>query len=190
MSDSGKVLVAGLGSPHGDDQAGWFVAEQLLKKMSVLKKMSGTLEDSSRHHVQHVVVRRAMIPLDVLDWMDDVDVLHICDACEPVPGRGTLHRYTWESGRLVDARVTGTPEVGTSEVHVTLNSLRGGGSHDFSVRDMLRLAAETHLLPEQVIIWAIEGTSFQPEDQLSDQTRKTAWQAVNEMMQEFGASDA
>ena len=36
-----------------------------------------------------------------------------------------------------------------------------------------------------MIIWAIEGTSFQPEDQMSDQTRKTAWQAVNEMMQEL-----
>ena len=34
MSHSGKVLVAGLGSPHGDDQAGWLVAELLLKKAS------------------------------------------------------------------------------------------------------------------------------------------------------------
>ena len=40
MNRSGKVLVVGLGSAHGDDQAGWLVAEQ------VLKKVSGTLEAS------------------------------------------------------------------------------------------------------------------------------------------------
>ena len=83
-----------------------------------------------------------------LDWMDGVDVLHVCDACEPTR-HGTLHRYTWDAGRLVDARRLAHPQWASSEVHVTLNSLRGGGSHDFGVRDVLRLAAETRLLPNK-----------------------------------------
>ena len=104
MSHTGNILVAGLGSAHGDDQAGWLVAEQ------VLKKLSGTLEaseeqdktlmsESSRHLFQHVIVRRAMIPLDVLDWLEGVSILHVCDAFEATQRHGELHRFIWDAGR-------------------------------------------------------------------------------------------
>ena len=243
MSQSGKILVVGLGSAHGDDQAGWLVAEQLLKKVSVLKKVSGTFEasegqveslmrESSRHLFQHVDVRRAMIPLDVLDWLEGVSILHLCDACETTDSHEKLMRFTWNAGRLVHSdlplavglgsfnRVPSGPreqrragwipargalptrlnecailnrgpyESTDFEVNAALTSLRGCGSHDFGLPDVLRLAETTGMLPKQVIIWAIEGSCFQPEDVMSDETRKTVRQVVDELMTELRMSHA
>jgi len=185
MSHSANVLVAGLGSPHGDDQAGWLVAEQ------VLKNVSGTLEaseaqeenlmsESSRQLFPQVIVRRAMIPLDVLDWLEGVDVLHICDACESTSGYWKLHRSSFEAGRFVSPNAASDVAL-----YSALNSLRCRGSHNFELPDVLRLAATTRLLPKRVIVWAIEGTCFQPEDVLSDMTRNTALQAADEILKEL-----
>ena len=190
MSHSGKVLVAGLGSPHGDDQAGWLVAELLLKKASGTVGVSeaqdeNLMPESSRHLFQDVVVRRALIPLDVLDWLEGVDVLHICDACESTPGYWKLHRSTFEADRFVNPNATGDVAL-----HSTLNSLRCRGSHNFELPDVLRLAATTRLLPKRVIVWAIEGTCFHPEDVLSDMTRNAALQAADEILKELRLSHA
>ena len=191
MNDSGKVLVVGLGSAHGDDQAGWLVAEQLLKKVSVLKKVSGTLEasegqveslmrESSRHFFQHVVVRRAMIPLDVLDWLEGVSILHVCDACETTGSHEKLMRFTWTAGRLVDS-----DKSTDSGVNASLKLRGGRGSHDFGLLDVLQLAKKTGLLPKHVIIWAISGKCFRPADVMSDDTKNTVCQAVDAVMKEL-----
>ena len=166
MSHSGNVLVAGLGSAHGDDQAGWFVAESL-----------ATLCRESRA----AVVRQAATPLDLLNWLDDVEVLHICDACESTVGREKLHRFRWTAGRLVDPRVTRDAELG-----LLTASLRGCGTHNFGLPDVLRLAETMRRLPQQVTIWGIEGLHFQPGDVMTEETRCTALRAVRAIMAEFG----
>ena len=182
MSDPGRVLVAGLGSPHGDDQAGWLFAENIATQF--------------RTHPR-IIVRRAMIPLDVLDWLDGIDILHVCDACHICDGSDIcdaseatnrdrkLHRFTWDAEQMIDS-----DNSGESVVHAALKSLRGRGSHDFGLPDVLRLAEKTGLLPKQVIIWAIEGRCFQPEDVMSDETRETALQAVDELTNELSLSHA
>lgn len=190
MRHSAKVLVVGLGSAHGDDQAGWLVAEH------VSKKVSGTLDsseeqdeypmwESSRHLFQHVIVRRAMVPLDVLDWLEGISVLHICDACQTTKTVRRLQRLTWNAGQLV-----GSDQAADSDVNTALKSLRGRGSHDFGLTDVLRLAEITGMLPKQVVIWAIAANCFQPEDVMSDETRKTVSQAVNEMILEISVPHA
>ena len=237
MSHTGNILVAGLGSAHGDDQAGWLVAEQ------VLKKLSGTLEaseeqdktlmsESSRHLFQHVIVRRAMIPLDVLDWLEGVSILHVCDAFEATQRHGELHRFIWDAGQLVDSDIPHAVGIASfnrvpsgpreqrpagwiptrgalptrlnkcdilnrvwhkstdSDVNAALKWRRGRGSHDFELSDVLRLAEKTGLLPEHVIIWAIAGTCFQPEDVMSDATRIAALQTTNEIYRELKLFDA
>ncbi|MBC7966679.1 MAG: hypothetical protein H7Z17_12245 [Fuerstia sp.] len=161
-----------------------------------MKKMSGTLgaaecEDESRrsenssHFFPHVVVRRAMIPLDVLDWLDGVSILHVCDAFQATQHHRKLHRFTWDAGQLADP-----DNLDESGVRSALKSLRGQGSHDFGLPDVLRLAEKTGVLPKQVIIWAIEGNCFQPEDVISDETRETALQAVNEIAAELSVPHA
>ena len=165
MTQSAKVLVAGLGSAHGDDRAGWLAAE----------KLAAECRDDP-----DITVRKATIPLDVLDWLEGIEILHVCDACEATHGQRKLHRFTWDAGQLVHA-----DNSIDADRHATLRTLRSGGSHDFGLPDVLRLAAEIQQLPKQVIIWAIEGTGFQPEDKMTDKTRSAVSQAVREILKEW-----
>jgi hydrogenase maturation protease len=170
MTQSSKVLVAGLGSAHGDDQAGWLAAE----------KLAAQFRDD-----QDVIVRKAAIPLDVLDWLEGIEILHVCDACEATHGHSKLHRFTWVAGQLVHA-----DNSIDSDRHATLRTLRSAGSHDFGLPDVLRLAAEIRQLPQQVVIWAIEGTGFQPEDTMTDETRSEVSRAVVEILKELRTCNA
>jgi hydrogenase maturation protease len=165
MSRSAKVLVVGLGSPHGDDQAGWFAADELASRFD--------LSDG-------LVVRRATIPLDVLDWLDDVDILHICDACESTGSPEKLHRLVWSNGRLSTSSIAAHSQT----------VLRGAGidrpgSHDFGLIEMLHLAETTQRLPQQVTVWAVEGCCFDPGGVMNPETRVTAMNAAGEILQEL-----
>lgn len=165
MNQSGKILIAGIGSDHGDDQAGWLVAEQL----------AAAFRDCC-----NITVRKAMIPLDLLDWLDGVDVLHVCDACSAVENRGRVDRYVWNDSRMVISN----PGLNAPVEHVT-PSLRTHGSHDFGTTDVLRLAAELRKLPNRVIIWAVEGHYYQPGEQMCAITRMAAMQAASCIMGEL-----
>jgi len=77
------TLIVGLGSPHGDDQAGWLVADAL-----------------SRHEQSELCVRRADSPAELLHWLDGVVRLIICDACQSQGAPGRLHRWTWPTAQL------------------------------------------------------------------------------------------
>ncbi|GIW92373.1 MAG: hypothetical protein KatS3mg110_0414 [Pirellulaceae bacterium] len=81
MSDK-TVLVAGIGSPHGDDQAGWLVVDMM----------------STTRTADFVRLKKAHQPLDFLDWLPDTDALHIIDACRlPVPA-DVIYRWRWPEG--------------------------------------------------------------------------------------------
>lgn len=181
MSQPQRILIAGLGSPHGDDQAGWLIAENLA---SQCQENSDTM------------IRRASIPLDLLDWLEGVDVLHICDACEATESEVKLHRITYRGatdGPANDRRQP--PDSSTLNAvnqgidiprsPVTLTTLRSRGTHDFGLPEVLQLAEATRLLPETVIIWAIEGTHFQPACALSEKTKETAMEAAARIMREL-----
>ncbi len=76
---SARTLIVGIGSPHGDDQAGWLVAERL--------------SDGIRR--EDVVVQIADTPARMLDWTDGVARLIVCDACRGSGEPGSLRRWTW-----------------------------------------------------------------------------------------------
>jgi|GEM_PF-5334548 len=59
-----RILLAGLGSPHGDDQAGWLMVEQLAEAFSG--------EDC-------VECRKVSNPIDLFDWIEPFDAVHIVD---------------------------------------------------------------------------------------------------------------
>lgn len=68
------TIIVGLGSPHGDDQFGWLVADRLVK-------------ETSRQLVTAAVIRRAASPVQVLDWLDGCKRLFLVDACRgDLPG--------------------------------------------------------------------------------------------------------
>ena len=113
----GKLFV-GIGSPHGDDAAGWLVARQLAARAPA------SLE-----------VRRAQTPVDLLDWLEGVETLDVCDAvaCEAAPG--SVQRWRWPDPALEAARFS--------------------GSHDLSLSAALALAQQLGRLPRRVRVWGI-----------------------------------
>ena len=90
-----RTLIVGIGSPHGDDQAGWLVADRL----------SGELVHEA------VAVRKATSPADLLDWVDDFERLIICDACRGMTRAGSLNRWMWPAGEIAEARWSGTHDL-------------------------------------------------------------------------------
>jgi hydrogenase maturation protease len=164
MNHAVKTLIVGLGSAHGDDQAGWLVAENL-------QRSCGELSD--------VTVRTALVPLDVLDWLEGIDVLHLCDACESASCETPLLKLRWENGQFInaDSPIDHPHQISTAP-------FRSRGSHDFSVPEMLQLAAQLGTLPKRVVLWAISGLRFQPGDAMSEQTHQTAIQSTEEIFRD------
>jgi hydrogenase maturation protease len=133
-----RTLVVGIGSPHGDDQAGWLVAERLaddpgIGTESVLKgtKASG--------HCPTVIVRKATSPGELLVWLDGLDRLVICDACRGLGRVGAVREWTWPVHEFADAAWSGT--------------------HDLPLPAVLELAQRLRRLPPRVTIWSVEGAS-------------------------------
>ena len=141
MNDPGATanqkLVVGLGSSHGDDRAGWLVAELL-----------------QQHSWQGVEIHIAKSPADLLDWIDGINQLVICDACYGMGQVGDLHRWSWPSDAIADAELSGT--------------------HNFSLPTVLELANRLGRLPQEIEIWAIEGRNHSPHADVSPKVREAA----------------
>ena len=91
-------LVIGIGSYHGDDQVGWFVAQQLARR----------LRDKAD-------VRQALSPMDILNWIEGARRLLICDACRGSGEPGTIRRWTWPAAELERLSWSGTHSLGLPE---------------------------------------------------------------------------
>lgn len=90
-----NTLVAGIGSPHGDDQLGWLVAGRLV-----------ALSDPER-----VVIRLLRSPIDLLDWSDEIQQLFICDACRGLGQVGAISCWNWPAPELSDIELSGTHDL-------------------------------------------------------------------------------
>lgn len=124
------TLFVGVGSDHGDDRVGWLVAEDLKSRFR-----------------GGVLIRQAKAPLDLLDWMDGVRCLAICDACRGIGPVGTWMRCEWP---VVEAPF-----------------VRAASSHALGLIDTLRLACQLGYLPQEVLLWGVEIASDQPGDPLT-----------------------
>lgn len=72
-----RILLVGLGSPHGDDQIGWKVVEQM---------------DNVPGDVEARVLRE---PTALWDHLGRCQRLVVIDACQSDACPGTPHRLTW-----------------------------------------------------------------------------------------------
>ncbi|MEZ6043990.1 MAG: hydrogenase maturation protease [Planctomycetaceae bacterium] len=89
-----STLIVGIGSPHGDDQVGWQIAQRL-----------GSLVGKS------VDVRQARSPQDLLDWLEGYKNLIICDACQGAGQVGSYHHWSWPTNQLETIRTSGSHQV-------------------------------------------------------------------------------
>jgi hydrogenase maturation protease len=87
MNDSPKncpgVVVAGFGSPHGDDQAGWRLIEMIQKRPELPARV--------------VAIREAT---ELLEELDGCRKLIVVDACRAGGQVGTLTRLQWPDPRI------------------------------------------------------------------------------------------
>lgn len=146
MASRKTDLFVGIGSPHGDDQVGWLVAEQLREHASC---------------VDGILIRCAILPIDLLDWLDGIGHLHVCDACQGGALPGLLHRWDWSAA--------GRREVDCSWPFDNLTVLRSAGTHKCGLREVLRLAGKLGCLPSKMTVWGVEAAQFEPNNPLSGQ---------------------
>ena len=93
MTMSGTFVI-GLGSFHGDDQAGWMVIEALRK----LGFPSDRLKS----------IRN---PAELLDPLESAEELIICDACLTEDRAGVVSHFQWPSDRLIYQRGRGSHDL-------------------------------------------------------------------------------
>lgn len=148
-----RTLIIGIGSPHGDDQVGWWVAD----------KLRATAHDCD------LIVRKAKSPVDLLDWIDGVDRLMLCDACQGLGEIGASRRWTW-------------PEV-------ALQDVAWSGTHDLSLPAVLALAQRLRRLPDDVVVWAIQGDASPTVDSVSSQIAAAATEVVQQIKRELGVEN-
>lgn len=146
------TLVVGIGSPYGDDQAGWIIVQQL----------------RNLHNSTHSTIRQAAAPANVLDWLDKVERLIICDACEGLGCIGAAHRWQWPTEDFPN------------------NNWRG--THDLSLPVVLQLAQKLGRLPARVEIWGIEGAKRGVEESMSSEVSEAAAKLAMQIASELNTS--
>lgn len=91
---SAPMLFFGIGSPQGDDQVGWLVAQTL-----------------SRRALADLEVRTASTPADLLEPSSNRECLIVCDACRSSYPIGTIHRLVWPSSRFLQLQWSSTHDL-------------------------------------------------------------------------------
>lgn len=148
-------LLVGLGSHHGDDQVGWLLADALSRKTNIL-------------------CRQAAVPADLLHWLDGIDNLYLCDACQGAGPIGKLHRWEYRS-----------PAQSLDDILPGIESLRSVNTHQLSLAAVLSLACSLHLLPGRIVVWAIEGGNLSAGQQLSIEMTNQLPQLISQLANEF-----
>lgn len=129
-----NTCVVGLGSPCGDDRFGWVVADRLATEVR-------------RRGLTGVVVRRALFPVQLLNWLDGLERLLLIDACQGLNVGDGLLRLDWPGDQW--------------------REVRGRGSHDYTVWQTLQLADRLGSLPARCHLWCAPGLQFHAEGSLS-----------------------
>ncbi len=146
-----RTLIVGIGSSHGDDRVGWLVAQQMRE-----------VNAQSQYGV-----RIATSPADLLDWIDGIERLVICDACHGRGVIGELHRWTWPTDDFTKVEMSGT--------------------HNLSLPTVLGLAEKLDNLPSSVVLWAIEGARSQSNDSVSPEVLAAVPRLVSRIVNELHA---
>lgn len=148
-------LMVGIGSPHGDDQAGWLVVSELNRRLT----------DHTEHAGHAWKCYMAKTPSDLLDWLDDVTHLVVCDCCESPMELGALRRWHWPGDRFVRTR--------------------SSSSHHLGLSDVLDLAMCLGRLPSLVEIRTIGGSHFEPGTEPSALVRNACQDLASQLWEEL-----
>lgn len=147
MSKLRKCFI-GVGSPHGDDQIGWLIADEVKSRFG-----------------NEMRVHRVRSPLEILDNLEDVDWLGLCDGCRGLGRLGEWKRWNWPVLHSVDSSFA--------------------GSHDFGLVATLHLARQLGRLPASVVIWGIEIGLVDPMSVVSSEVRLSIPRLIDAIQEEL-----
>ena len=167
---SQPTAVIGIGSPHGDDRAGWEVIDRLADE---------TFDGSPTIPF----LRRASVPHDVLDWLQNESLTHLVDAGSS--GDRRIHRFEIslnQSGRLCSR--TSASEV-LPQLDLALAKLRSGSSHQFDLLSALQLAATLGRLPRQVVLWMVPVVTVERNAAMNEKTLDLVAECAARIQQEL-----
>ena len=150
-------IVIGLGSHHGDDQAGWLVVRRLRER---------NFPESSLACLQH--------PAELLNVIEPDQDLVVCDACSGNGNPGAIHCGIWTPAILVQHRNTETDRCQQRLVEDAAIDRPRKGSHDLSLFEVMELGYSLNSFPVSAEIWTVEGTAWTPGTNPSATTRLAA----------------
>ncbi len=136
------TLLVGIGSPHGDDRLGWVIAGR------VAALAHGSFS-----------VRCAQAPAQLLDWLDGIEQLEICDTVASSADVGTLYCWQWPAREIEQAAFY--------------------SSHDLSLPSVLAIAETLGRLPPRVRIWGVSIAQGGSRESLSPQAAAAVPNAVD-----------
>lgn len=117
------TLLAGLGSPHGDDEVGWVITDRLAKRilgqklrssptLRRLPPLAAELRDGQRWSIQKLAVPAGMLDLlEPTTETDRVTDLFLIDACLAEQPPGTVLRWVWPNRHWETRRSSSTHEL-------------------------------------------------------------------------------
>jgi hydrogenase maturation protease len=143
-----EVLVVGIGNPDRGDDG---------IGLLVVRQLAGRLPSDLARHV--TIVERTGDALALIDDWAGHDAVILVDAAAPDSAPGSIHRIDLLEDEL--------------PIDISLSS-----THAFGVADAVGLARTLGLLPRHVIVYAIEGATF---DHGAPVSRKVA-AALNEVV--------
>lgn len=134
-----KILILGIGSPFADDQAGWFVADQL----SHLESLQ-TLISAGK-----LVIEAENRPgLSLLDWLHyDYEHIHLVDMVK------------------TNLAETGNTYILQAKEIIGFSGMLS--SHNLGVSPSLALAEVLGIKISHVTFWGIEGERYKPHEEIS-----------------------
>jgi hydrogenase maturation protease len=140
-----RPFVIGLGSHHGDDQAGWLVVRRLRER---------NYPEALLACLQH--------PAELLDMIEPGQHLVICDACCGNGDPGAIHCGIWHPANRVQQRSSGLKGSLPRFEEDAAKDLSRKGSHELSLFEVMELGYSLNCLPEFVDIWTVEGEAWVP----------------------------
>ena len=170
MKRQAKILVVGIGSPHGDDTAAWNLVDQLRTDLET-----------------HAHLRKASSPHDLLDWLADTTRLHVVDACQ---SDTAVCCYDLSDGmgganRSVPVRMHRSQN-DASTCTGTVPKTRSLCTHQFDLVQTLELADALGQLPDTVLLSTLASEDFAPGSDLSARSTHSIALAKMLLLAEFG----
>jgi hydrogenase maturation protease len=105
--------------------------------------------------------------LSLITAWQDADVVIVVDAVKSGAAPGTIHRFDALSATLQTQLSTTT-------------------SHAFGLGEAIELAHQLDQLPQSLVIYGIEGKSFDLGTELSAEVEQAAEEVVTQLLQEIG----